>query len=125
MDWPDFGPFQEWWLPLTITTLLAGALDDVLQTVGASEQVLKLVQERPQVLEHGRDWLSILSMATSYASYYAWANAFGTVLEIGSAIEVDGIGRFHKAQGRIEFEAHTKFQNLLDVNIPLARQFAA
>jgi len=123
-EWPDFGTFHEWRFPLMFTSLLVSSLDEIFRRVATSAEIIGLL-EKPRFSDKNHDWLSVFALAAAYSSYYAWANAFGMTLHTGSAIEVDGIGRFYEAHLKIQFEAHAKFQTLLDANIPMTKSIAA
>ncbi|HXM60575.1 MAG TPA: hypothetical protein VN950_06935 [Terriglobales bacterium] len=124
-DYPDFGAVDQWRIPLIATWLLTKALDDILHSVVSSKEINGITGEMPRDVERERDWLTVVAMATGYASYYAWIIAFCVDLRTNSRISVDGIGRFQRTVERIEFEPVAQLQRMLDVNIPMARQTAA
>ena len=78
-----------------------------------------------QTFSRTEDWLMILAMGASFATYYAWTVAFGVELSTHAEIVIKGIGRFEKTKRGVEFHAVNEFAKLLNVNIPLVKGRAA
>ena len=114
LDWPSLGTTQESHAPLIATALLTIGLNEVWR-------VFVLEGISPERVEGDEDWLTLLSMAASFATYYAWTSAFGIEIHSKSTLFIDDIGRFTKEESAMRFEPTSQFVDLIYYNTPEAK----
>jgi hypothetical protein len=107
IDFADFGGVEAWRLPLIATSLLTRGLNQTWRSILVSKEFLP---------NENIDWLGILAMGTSFATYYALVLSYGVELSTRSEIKVDGVGTFRQAPHGLEFSADPAFQRLLFAN---------
>jgi hypothetical protein len=113
LAWPPSVLAGEWGLPLIATTLLTRGLNNVWRNV------LGILPAR---VEGDEDWLTLLAMGASFATYYAWNVAFGIALRAKSVLVLEGVGSFEIKGETVEFKPTPQLFKLLRQNISIRKR---
>lgn len=121
---PDLASAGEWSLPLAANILLTSGLSEVWRNF-----ISKGIP--PARVEGDEDWLTLLAMGASFATYYAWVVAFGMALNAKSEVTLEEVGSFVRRgetvgsgslvgrEQRVELVPTPQFQKLLRHNLTI------